>query len=67
MNFPTLSEGRAHFQFRGVWRYFPFLFKFIRTFCKQTVKTPIRRCIIVWSGSAQFAYVPQKGRYAYMG
>ena len=46
MNFPSLSEGRAHFQFRGVGWYFPFLFKFIRTFCKHTVKTPIRRCII---------------------
>ena len=61
MNFPTLIKKTSPFQILGVLGgFFSFLFKFIRAFCKQTVETPIRHRIIVWSGSAQFAYVPKK-------
>ena len=48
---------------RDVKWYFSFLFNFNRKLCKQTVETLIRHRVRLGrlSGSALFAYVPEKG------
>ena len=45
--FPQLSIGTVLFCFKGCWVvFFHFYSNFNRTFCKQTVETPIRRHIV---------------------
>ena len=59
--FLSYKFDQSIFVLRVVKWYFHFHSNFNRTFCKQTVETLIRRRICgVWSGSALFAYVPQK-------
>ena len=57
---PAFIPVNEHAQSRMLGGIFHFYSSFIRTFCKQTVESLIRR--LVWSGSALFAYVLQKGR-----
>ena len=53
---------------RAIQWYFHSYSNISKTYCKQTVETQSRhRFWSIWSGSALFAHVPQKGRYAYMG
>ena len=68
MDPPTLSVGRSHFQFQVcLVVFFHFQSNFNRTLCKQTVGTrPDAEFCGVWSGSAMFAHVPQKGRQDYI-
>ena len=69
MNFPTLSIGPVNFRFKGFGRYFFFIF--IQILQQNSVSRQWRprsdaALCSVGSKFALFAYVPQKGRYAYM-
>ena len=56
-DFPPFINWTSPFMFKGLLGgTFPFYSNFMRNFCKQIVESLIR------SGSALFAYVPQKGR-----
>ena len=46
-SFPLLSIGPVQFRFKGCWMvFFIFIQNFNRTFCKQAVKTLIRRHVV---------------------
>ena len=68
-NFPSLSIGPVHFQFKGC-RIVVFLFysNFNRTFCTQTVETQIRRRVLrrlIWV--CAFCIFPTKRTLGFWG
>ena len=70
---PFMLNGISHKQSISVLRdvrwYFSFLLDFNRKLCKQTVETLVRHRDrlrrLIWV--CTICYVPEKGRYAYMG
>ena len=68
-NFPFLSIGSDHFHLKGCC---VLSFIFIQISIEHSVSKWWRpwsdtTCCSVWSGSASFAYVPQKGGQVYIG